>query len=130
MAPIRPEEITPAYKAAVIVAQLGTGAARPVFAQMPNEEIQAITGEVARLKEVDPTLALEIIREFITYAASTRMAGSGGLDVARDLLDMIFDQAEADEMFEPMVSNPPDSRTTISFHAQNGTLTNLVLHQR
>jgi len=105
MAPIRPEEITPAYKAAVIVAQLGTGAARPVFAQMPNEEIQAITGEVARLKEVDSTLALEIIREFITYAASTRMAGSGGLDVARDLLDMIFDQAEADEMFEKMVSS-------------------------
>ena len=105
MAPIRPEEITPAYKAAVIAAQLGTAAARPVFAHMPNEEIQAITGEVARLKEVDPTLALEIIREFVTYAASTRMAGSGGLDVARDLLDMIFDQAEADEMFEKMVSS-------------------------
>ena len=105
MAPIRPEEITPAYKAAVIVAQLGTAAARPVFAQLPNDEIQAITGEVARLKEVDPILALEIIREFITYAAGTRMAGSGGLDVARDLLDMIFDQAEADEMFEKMVSS-------------------------
>ena len=108
MAPIRPEEITPAYKAAVIAAQLGTAAARPVFAHMPNEEIQAITGEVARLKEVDPTLALEIIREFVTYAASTRMAGSGGLDVARDLLDMIFDQAEADEMFEQMVSSIAD----------------------
>jgi len=108
MAPIRPEEITPAYKAAVIAAQLGTAAARPVFAHMPNEEIQAITGEVARLKEVDPTLALEIIREFVTYAASTRMAGSGGLDVARDLLDMIFDQSEADEMFEQMVSSIAD----------------------
>ena len=108
MAPIRPEEITPAYKAAVIAAQLGTAAARPVFAHMPNEEIQAITGEVARLKEVDPTLALEIIREFVTYAAGTRMAGSGGLDVARDLLDMIFDQAEADEMFEQMVSSIAD----------------------
>ena len=108
MAPIRPEEITPAYKAAVIAAQLGTAAARPVFAHMPNEEIQAITGEVARLKEVDPTLALEIIREFVTYAASTRMAGNGGLDVARDLLDMIFDQAEADEMFEQMVSSIAD----------------------
>ena len=108
MAPIRPEEITPAYKAAVIAAQLGTAAARPVFAHMPNEEIQAITGEVARLKDVDPTLALEIIREFVTYAAGTRMAGSGGLDVARDLLDMIFDQAEADEMFEQMVSSIAD----------------------
>ena len=108
MAPIRPEEITPAYKAAVIAAQLGTAAARPVFAYMPNEEIQAITGEVARLKDVDPTLALEIIREFVTYAAGTRMAGSGGLDVARDLLDMIFDQAEADEMFEQMVSSIAD----------------------
>ena len=108
MAPIRPEEITPAYKAAVIAAQLGTAAARPVFAHMPNEEIQAITGEVARLKDVDPTLALEIIREFVTYAAGTRMAGSGGLDVARDLLDMIFDQTEADEMFEQMVSSIAD----------------------
>jgi flagellar motor switch protein FliG len=105
MAPIRPEEITPAYKAAVIVAQLGPAATRPVFAQMPNEDIQTIAGEVARLKEVDPTLALEIIREFITYAASTRMAGSGGLDVARDLLDLIFDPTEADEMFEQLVSS-------------------------
>jgi flagellar motor switch protein FliG len=105
MAPIRPEEITPAYKAAVIVAQLGPAATRPVFAQMPNEDIQTIAGEVARLKEVDPALALEIIREFITYAASTRMAGSGGLDVARDLLDLIFDPAEADAMFEQLVSS-------------------------
>ena len=105
MAPIRPEEITPSYKAAVIVAQLGPAAARPVFAQLPNDDIQAIAGEVARLKEVDPTLALEIIREFITYAASTRMAGSGGLDVARDLLDMIFEPTEADEMFEQLVSS-------------------------
>jgi flagellar motor switch protein FliG len=76
-----------------------------VFAQLPNEDIQTIAGEVARLKEVDPTLALEIIREFITYAASTRMAGSGGLDVARDLLDMIFEPTEADEMFEQLVSS-------------------------
>jgi flagellar motor switch protein FliG len=105
MPPIRPEEITPAYKAAVIVAQLGPAAARPVFAQLPNDDIQTIAGEVARLKEVDPTLALEIIREFITYAASTRMAGSGGLDVARDLLDLIFDPTEADEMFEQLVSS-------------------------
>lgn len=125
MAPIRPEEITPAYKAAVIVAQLGPAATRPVFAQMPNEDIQTIAGEVARLKEVDPTLALEIIREFITYAASTRMAGSGGLDVARDLLDLIFDPAEADAMFEQLVSSiaePPfhfmrkmDSSQILSF---------------
>jgi len=76
-----------------------------VFAQLPTEDIQTIAGEVARLKEVDPTLALEIIREFITYAASTRMAGSGGLDVARDLLDMIFEPTEADEMFEQLVSS-------------------------
>jgi len=89
----------------VIVAQLGTAAARPVFAQLPNEDIQAIASEVARLQEVDPTLALEIIREFITYAASTRMAGSGGLDVARDLLDMVFEPSEADEMFEQLVSS-------------------------
>ena len=125
MAPIRPEEITPAYKAAVIVAQLGPAATRPVFAQMPNEDIQTIAGEVARLKEVDPALALEIIREFITYAASTRMAGSGGLDVARDLLDLIFDPAEADAMFEQLVSSiaePPfhfmrkmDSSQILSF---------------
>ena len=80
MATLRPEEITPRYKAAVIVAQLGLAAARPVFAEMNSEEIQSLAGEVARLKEVDPALALEIIREFIKYAASTRMAGSGGLD--------------------------------------------------
>ena len=62
MAPLRPEEITARYKAAVIVAQLGPEAARPVFAEMQTAEIQDLAGEVARLKEVDPILALEIIR--------------------------------------------------------------------
>ena len=105
MATIRAEEITPRYKAAVIVAQLGPAATRPVFAEMNAEEIQALAGEVARLKDVDPVLALEIIREFIKYAASTRMAGSGGLDVARSLLDQVFEPAEAEAMFEVLVSS-------------------------
>ena len=41
MATLRPEEITPRYKAAVIVAQLGLAAARPVFAEMNGEEVQS-----------------------------------------------------------------------------------------
>ena len=61
MAPIRPEEITARYKAAVIVAQLGPEVAKPVFAEMQAEEIQELASEVARLKEVDPALALEML---------------------------------------------------------------------
>ena len=105
MAPIRPEEITARYKAAVIVAQLGPEVAKPVFAEMQSEEIQELASEVARLKEVDPALALEIIREFVTFAASTRLAGSGGLDVARDLLEQVFDESEAADMFEQLESS-------------------------
>ena len=105
MAPIRPEEITARYKAAVIVAQLGPEVAKPVFAEMHSEEIQELASEVARLKEVDPALALEIIREFVTFAASTRLAGSGGLDVARDLLEQVFDVNEAADMFEQLESS-------------------------
>lgn len=105
MAPIRPEEITARYKAAVIVAQLGPEVAKPVFAEMQAEEIQELASEVARLKEVDPALALEIIREFVTFAASTRLAGSGGLDVARDLLEQVFDESEAADMFEQLESS-------------------------
>lgn len=105
MAPIRPEEITARYKAAVIVAQLGPDVAKPVFAQMQSEEIQELASEVARLREVDPALALEIIREFVTFAASTRLAGTGGLDVARELLEQVFDEAEAADMFEQLESS-------------------------
>jgi flagellar motor switch protein FliG len=114
---MRPEEITPRYKAAVIVAQLGLEAARPVFAEMNSEEIQSLAGEVARLKEVDPSLALEIIREFSKYAATTRMAGSGGLDVARSLLDQVFDPIEAEAMFEQLVSSiaePPSASSALA----------------
>jgi flagellar motor switch protein FliG len=105
MAPIRPEEITARYKAAVIVAQLGPDVAKPVFAQMQSDEIQELASEVARLREVDPALALEIIREFVTFAASTRLAGTGGLDVARELLEQVFDEAEAADMFEQLESS-------------------------
>ena len=109
MAPLRPEEITARYKAAVIVAQLGPEAARPVFAEMQTAEIQDLAGEVARLKEVDPTLALEIIREFITFAASTRFAGTGGLDVARELLFQVFDENEAEDMYAQLESSIAES---------------------
>ena len=109
MAPLRPEEITARYKAAVIVAQLGPEAARPVFAEMQANEIQELASEVAKLREVDPALALEIIREFITFAASTRFAGTGGLDVARDLLLNVFDANEAEEMFQQIESSIAES---------------------
>ena len=72
---------------------------------MQSEEIQELASEVARLREVDPALALEIIREFVTFAASTRLAGSGGLDVARDLLEQVFDASEAADMFEQLESS-------------------------
>ncbi|MBR93652.1 MAG: flagellar motor switch protein FliG [Micrococcales bacterium] len=97
--------MTARYKAAVIVAQLGPEVAKPVFAEMQAEEIQELASEVARLKEVDPALALEIIREFVTFAASTRLAGSGGLDVARELLEQVFDESEAADMFEHLESS-------------------------
>ena len=41
----------------------------------------------------------------MTFAASTRLAGSGGLDVARDLLEQVFDESEAADMFEQLESS-------------------------
>ena len=41
----------------------------------------------------------------MTFAASTRLAGSGGLDVARDLLEQVFDASEAADMFEQLESS-------------------------
>jgi flagellar motor switch protein FliG len=41
----------------------------------------------------------------VTFAASTRLAGSGGLDVARDLLEQVFDENEAADMFEQLESS-------------------------
>ncbi|MFI1991375.1 flagellar motor switch protein FliG [Actinoplanes sp. NPDC020271] len=90
-------------KAAIMLIQFGREQSAQVLASMSEKEVEALSAEVARLGKLDPVQVDDVMDEFYAMA-TTRFAGSGGMDYARELLEaslgkeraaLILDRLEA-----------------------------------
>ncbi|GLY03259.1 MULTISPECIES: flagellar motor switch protein FliG [Actinoplanes] len=95
--------LTGARKAAMMLVQFGKEQSAQVLANMTEKEVELLSAEVARLGKLDPLQVDDVMDEFYVMA-TTRYAGAGGMDYARDLLEaslgkeraaMILDRLEA-----------------------------------
>src|SRR6266540_6665966 len=87
-------------KAAVLLVQMGRDVSAKVLAQMREAEVEEVMAEIARLGTVDYTQAGEVIDEFYVLAHSHRIAGQGGMDFARDLLEASMGAERASELMD------------------------------
>ncbi|MDI6099925.1 flagellar motor switch protein FliG [Actinoplanes sp. NEAU-A12] len=90
-------------KAAIMLVQFGKEHAAQVMASLTEKEVEMLSAEVARLGKLDPVQVDDVMDEFYAMA-TTRYAGSGGMDYARELLEaslgkeraaLILDRLEA-----------------------------------
>jgi flagellar motor switch protein FliG len=95
--------MTGVRKAAIMLIQFGREQSAQVLANMSEKEVEALSAEVARLGKLDPVQVDDVMDEFYAMA-TTRFAGSGGMDYARELLEaslgkeraaLILDRLEA-----------------------------------
>ncbi|MEU4423699.1 flagellar motor switch protein FliG [Actinoplanes sp. NPDC024001] len=95
--------MTGVRKAAIMLVQFGKEQSAQVLANMTEKEVEMLSAEVARLGKLDPVQVDDVMDEFYAMA-TTRYAGSGGMDYARELLEaslgkdraaLILDRLEA-----------------------------------
>jgi len=120
-----PKSLTGAQKAAILLLQLGMERSALVLRSLRESEIAEIMAEVARLRNVDPEMAEEVVGEFATLAETAGYVRSGGIEFARTLLEQSLGGQKANEILErlsaQMIDMPfeflrkADSRQVLSF---------------
>lgn len=92
--------LTGPQKSAILLMSMGTEKAAVVLREMREAEITEIMAEVARLQDVSPEVVDAVLEEFDLTARARRHLATGGVEVARELLEASLGHEKTEEIFE------------------------------
>jgi flagellar motor switch protein FliG len=116
--------VTGRKKAAVLLVSLGPERAAEVFRHLRDEEIEALSLEMARLQQVDADTTHSVMEEVAATATAQASLSAGGVDYAREVLERALGADRAKEIvgrlssvierrpFEFLRRTPPDQLVT------------------
>jgi flagellar motor switch protein FliG len=117
--------LTGSQKAAILLLQLGLERSALVLRSLRESEVAEIMGEVARLRAVDASIIEEVVDEFTALATTHGYVRSGGMELARKLLEESLGSSKATEILDrlsaQMIEMPfeflrkADARQVLSF---------------
>src|SRR3546814_2909830 len=93
-----PGGLTGPQKAAVLLLQMSKERSAKVLRSMRESEVAEIMAEVARLRNIDPARVGEVLEEFRGKADQRISITSGGLELARSMLEETLGRDQADEI--------------------------------
>lgn len=99
-----PEALNTRKKAAVMLTILGQDLAAEVVRHFEEEQIEALSVEIARLDKVTPEQREQIILEFHDMAMAQDYIAEGGLEQARKVLETAFGSDKADAMVKRIIA--------------------------
>jgi len=108
MSPIDSASTSGARKAAILLSFLGEEEAAPILRNLPSEDLQRITDEVAHLARVPVELTLQVLEEYNQMMAAREYISAGGRDVAVRLLVKAFGENGAKSMVQRL-THPDDN---------------------
>ena len=87
-------------KAAILLSLLGEEAAATILRNLPDEDLQRVTSEVANLGHVPFELTLDVLQEFQQMMTAQDFLALGGHDVATRFLTKAFGESSAKNMMQ------------------------------
>lgn len=87
-------------KAAILLTLLGEDAAAPILRNLPEDDLQRITEEVANLSFVPAEVSLGVLEEFQQMMTDQEFIAVGGQDVTNRLLTRAFGENDARNMVQ------------------------------
>ncbi|MBN2125238.1 MAG: flagellar motor switch protein FliG [Deltaproteobacteria bacterium] len=99
------ETLTGARKAALLLMSMGEDFTSEVFKHLNDVEIKAVGEHMAKIKKVDPKLAVTVMEEFAQISEGIRMIGTSGRNFLERSVTKAFDPRKADNLLEDLFSN-------------------------
>ena len=90
-------------KAAILMTILGDDAAACIFRNLPEEDLQMVTREIANLRRVPPKVSQQVLREYHQMTSARDFLTHGGTATATRLLVKAFGESGARNMQNQMV---------------------------
>ena len=92
--------LTRVQKAAVVIVSLGSENASNVYKYLHEEEIEQITFEIARLRNLSPEETEQVLNEFYQLCVTQKVFTDGGVEYARTVLEKAFGAKTAESLLE------------------------------
>lgn len=92
--------LTGAQKAAVLLLQMGMERSAAILRSLREPEVAEIMAEVARLRHVESSDVSEVLDEFKAMAGQKITITTGGLDLARTMLEQTLGEAQATDILD------------------------------
>ena len=120
--------MTGLQKAAVLLVRMGKEHSTRVLAGMSEAEVEEISAEIARLGKLEPDVAGDVIDEFYAMA-TTKHAGAGGLQYARELLEASLGTERAQLILDRLQASMTDMPFNFLSHADPRQLLSYVQYE-
>jgi flagellar motor switch protein FliG len=96
MATVKP--LNGKQKAANLLVFLGPEKSAKIFKHLSEDEIEQLTLEIANLRKVSTDRMDEIFREFFEMCLASQFIGQGGIDYAKEVLNMAYGEEKTNEI--------------------------------
>jgi flagellar motor switch protein FliG len=115
-------------KAAILLVRMGKEYSTKVLGGMSDAEVEELSAEIARLGKLDPVVVGDVIDEFYAMA-TTKNAGTGGMDYARELLEASLGSERAQIVLDRLAASMNDMPFNFLSHADPRQLLSYVQHE-
>ncbi len=92
------QEIPGPRKAAILLMALGDDVSSKITRHLPQEEVEALSYEIARMDRVDPALVEKVLQEWEETERAAHFVAEGGTDFARRILTKAFGKDRAEQI--------------------------------
>lgn len=104
-APTQIESLSGLKKAAIFLVSLGADASAQVFKRLDEAEIEVLSAEISRLREVSGSVTAAVLKEFNQMALAQEYITQGGINYAMEILDKALGRQKALEIVSRLQAN-------------------------
>lgn len=98
-------DLTGRQRAAILMVTLGPEASSAIMQQMPPEDMEDLTLEIASLGTVAPEAKAEVVEEFHQLVLAREYVSFGGIEYARQVLEQAVGEENAGQILARLESN-------------------------
>lgn len=94
------EDLSPYHKAAILIIAVGVSTAAQILKHLPEDEVEKISVELAKLRDVSSELVKGVVEEFYEMMMAKQYVSQGGMDYAKQVLEKAWGMRKAEDFLK------------------------------